>query len=176
MTTVTLFKCRNIQCYSSLWSQSLTAFNSAQLFVFTVGMSTWEGWVKLVSWYKIQTLQISGWKSKLVFIYIVTRGIILNLSINCSVMFNTLRSHRLQHTRFFCHWNSLGKNTGVGCHFLLQGIFPTQGSKPHLLHGRWILYHLSHEGGKKKPWQLKYAWNSHWSLVVFLNCSQWSGV
>ena len=27
-------------------------------------------------------------------------------------------------------WNSLGKNTGVGCHFLLQGIFPTQGSKP----------------------------------------------
>ena len=31
-------------------------------------------------------------------------------------------------------WNFPGKNTGVDCHFLLQGIFPTQGSKPHLLH------------------------------------------
>ena len=32
-----------------------------------------------------------------------------------------------------CPWDSLGKNTGVGCHALLQGIFPTQGSNPHLL-------------------------------------------
>ena len=31
-------------------------------------------------------------------------------------------------------WTSPGKNTGVGCHFLLQGIFPTQGSNPGLLH------------------------------------------
>ena len=31
------------------------------------------------------------------------------------------------------HGDSPGKNTGVGCHFLLQGIFPTQGSNPHLL-------------------------------------------
>ena len=31
------------------------------------------------------------------------------------------------------HWNSLGKNTGVGCHALLQGLFPTQRSNPHLL-------------------------------------------
>ena len=34
-----------------------------------------------------------------------------------------------------------GKNTGVGCHFLLQGIFLTQGSNPGLLHCRQILYH-----------------------------------
>ena len=34
-----------------------------------------------------------------------------------------------------------GKNTGVSCHFLLQGVFLTQGSNPHLLLGRWILYH-----------------------------------
>ena len=33
-------------------------------------------------------------------------------------------------------WDSPGKNTGVGCHFLLQGIFPTQGSNPGLLHCR----------------------------------------
>ena len=34
-----------------------------------------------------------------------------------------------------------GKNTGVDSHFLLQEIFPTQGSNPHLLHGRQILHH-----------------------------------
>ena len=42
------------------------------------------------------------------------------------------------------HGNSSGKNTGVGCHALLQGIFPTQGSNPGLSHCRWILYHLRH--------------------------------
>ena len=39
-----------------------------------------------------------------------------------------------------------GKNTGVGCHFLLQGIFPTQGLNPGLWHCRQILYQLSHQG------------------------------
>ena len=39
-----------------------------------------------------------------------------------------------------------GKNTVVGCHFLLQGIVLTQGSNPGLLHCRQILYHLSHQG------------------------------
>ena len=37
-------------------------------------------------------------------------------------------------TRLPCPWDSPGKNTGVGCHFLLQGIFLTQGSNPSLLH------------------------------------------
>ena len=44
------------------------------------------------------------------------------------------------------HGDSPGKNTGVGCHALLQGIFPTQGSNPGLLHCRWILHRLSHQG------------------------------
>ena len=38
------------------------------------------------------------------------------------------------------HGNFLGKNIGVECHFLLQGIFPIQGSNPHLWFGRQILY------------------------------------
>jgi len=42
------------------------------------------------------------------------------------------------------HGGSPGKNTGVGCHTLLQWIFPTQESIPGLLHCRQILYHLSH--------------------------------
>ena len=42
--------------------------------------------------------------------------------------------------------NSPGKNTGVGSHSLLQGIFPIEGSNPGLHHYRQILYHLSHQG------------------------------
>ena len=38
-------------------------------------------------------------------------------------------------------WDSPGKITGVGCHFLLQGIFPTQGLNPSLLDCRQTLYH-----------------------------------
>ena len=48
------------------------------------------------------------------------------------------------------HGDSPGKNTGVGCHVLLQGIFPAQGLNPGLLHCRWILYCLSHLGSPKQ--------------------------
>ena len=51
----------------------------------------------------------------------------------CSVTSDSLRLDRLQPAVLLCPWDSPGKNTGVGCHFLLQGIFPTQGSNPHLL-------------------------------------------
>ena len=53
--------------------------------------------------------------------------------------------HGLQSTRLLCPWDSAGKNTGVGCHALHQGIFPSQGSSPGLLHWRCILYGLSHQ-------------------------------
>ena len=43
-------------------------------------------------------------------------------------MSDSLWLHGLYPTRFFCPWNSAGKNTGVDCHFQLQGIFPNQGS------------------------------------------------
>ena len=57
---------------------------------------------------------------------------------NCSSPFT------LQPTRLLCPWDLSGKNTGVGCHFLLQGILLTQGLNPHLLHCRYLLYLLSH--------------------------------
>ena len=44
------------------------------------------------------------------------------------------------------HGDSPGKNPGVGCHALLQEIFPTQGLNLGLLHYKQILYHLSHQG------------------------------
>ena len=46
----------------------------------------------------------------------------------------TLWLHGLQSARLLCAWDSAGKNTEVGCHFLLQGIFLTQWLNPHLLH------------------------------------------
>ena len=49
-------------------------------------------------------------------------------------MSDSSQPYGLQCTRPLCPWDSLGKNTGVGCHFLLQGIFPTQGSNPRVLH------------------------------------------
>ena len=42
-------------------------------------------------------------------------------------------------------WDSPGKNTGVGGHAFLQGIFPTQGSNLGLPYCTWILYHLNHQ-------------------------------
>ena len=48
--------------------------------------------------------------------------------------------------RFLCPWDSLGKNTGLGCHFLLQGIAPTQGSNSRLLHWPAVSLSLSHLG------------------------------
>ena len=64
----------------------------------------------------------------------------------CSVVSNSLWAYGLSPARFLCPWDSPGKNTEVGCHFLLQGIFLTQGSNPsllHLLHCRQILYHCA---------------------------------
>jgi hypothetical protein len=58
-----------------------------------------------------------------------------------SVMSNSLRPHGL-----YSPWNSPGQNTGVGSLYLLQGIFPTQGSNPALPHCKWILYQLSRKG------------------------------
>ena len=57
-----------------------------------------------------------------------------------SVLSNSLWSHRL-----YSPWNSPGQHIGVGSLSLLQGIFPTQGQNPGLLHCRQILYRMSHK-------------------------------
>ena len=64
-------------------------------------------------------------------------------------MSDSLRPHGLQPTRLLRPWDFPGKSTRVGCHFLLQGIFPTQGSNPGLPHCRPMLYHLSHQGSPR---------------------------
>ena len=74
------------------------------------------------------------------------RGLLPTLCVSCSVTSNSLQPHGLKPTRLLCPWDSPGKNTGVGCHSLLQGIFLTQGPNPSFLHCRQILYCLSHQG------------------------------
>ena len=69
-------------------------------------------------------------------------------------MSNSLWPHGLLPTRLLCPWDSPGKNTGVGCHFLLQGVFLTQGSNPGLPHCSkhftiWTILHI--------------RWTKYWS-------------
>ena len=68
-----------------------------------------------------------------IYIYVYTR------LLGCSVMSDSLLPHGQQPSKLSCPWNFPGKNTGVDCHFLLQGIFPIQESNPCI--GRQILYH-----------------------------------
>ena len=69
-------------------------------------------------------------------------------SVSRSVVSNSLQPHGLQPNKLLCLWDSLGKSTGVSSHSLLQGIFPTQGLNPGLLHCRQFLYQLSHLSSK----------------------------
>ena len=84
-----------------------------------------------------------------------------------SVVSNSLWSCGLSPTRLLCPWKFPSKNTGVGCHFLLQGIFLTQGSNLHLLpllHWQ-ILYHCT-------TWEAPILVNSAQVNSNFL-CPKW---
>ena len=57
----------------------------------------------------------------------------------------------MQPARLLCPWDSLGKYTLMGCHFLLERIFPTQELNPGFLPCRQILYSVSHKGSPQIP-------------------------
>ena len=90
------------------------------------------------------------------------------------VVSDSLWPHGLQPARLLCPWDFPGKNAGVGCYFLLQGIFPTQGSNPGLPHCRQILYCLSHQGSPKilewvvYPFSRGSSWSRNWTAVSCL--------
>ena len=71
-------------------------------------------------------------------------------------------------------WNSPGQNTGVCSHSLLQGIFPTQGLDPGLLHCRRILYQHSHQGSPRilewvaYPFSRGSSWPRNWTGVFYI--------
>ena len=89
-------------------------------------------------------------------------------------MSDSLRPHGLQPAkpaRLLCPWDFPGKNIGVGCRFLLQAIFPTQGLNLGFLHCRQTLYHLSYF-----TILLIYFW-PFWVLLLcglFSSCSLWA--
>ena len=64
----------------------------------------------------------------------------------CSVESDSLQPYGLWPARLLCPWDFPGKNTEMGCHFLLQGIFPTQGWNLPLLHWQVDSLPLSHLG------------------------------
>ena len=73
-----------------------------------------------------------------------------------------LRPHGLQPARLLCPWGFPAKKTGAGCHLLLQGIFPTQGSNPRPLHWQVNSLPLSHQGSPfKKGICLKILFSPH---------------
>ena len=89
----------------------------------------------------------------------------------------TAQTHRLEPTRLLSPWDFPGKDTGRGCHFLLQGTFPTQGSNLGLLHCRQILYlyRLSHREAhlECRP-ETSHSLVTHvkgefWSLLIVLS-------
>ena len=86
-----------------------------------------------------------------------------------SIMPDSLRPHGLYPTRLHCLWDFLDNSTGVGCHFILQGIFPTQGSNLNLLHCRQLLYLLSHQGSPKRKW---YELNWEKNLKIYSSTSK----
>ena len=92
----------------------------------------------------------------------------------CSVASGSgsLQPHELQLTRLLRPWNSPGKNTGMGCHTLLQGIFPTEGSNPHLMHWQAESLPVSHQGGSP----LSTRWSNWVELICTASskCSQFA--
>jgi len=81
-----------------------------------------------------------------------------------SVMFNCLQPHKP-----YSPWNSPGQNTGVGSLSLLQGILPTHISKSALLHCRWILNQLSHQGSPRILERVVYPFSSGSSRPRYVN-------
>ena len=86
-------------------------------------------------------------------------------------------------SRFLCPWDFPGKNTGVGCHFLLQEIFPTEGVNPGLPHCKQTLYRLSHQGSfysqeilksQNNSGKGKQSWRAHTSWFENIIKLQWA--
>ena len=75
---------------------------------------------------------------------------VLLLLFRNQVVSDSFETYGLWPTRLLCAWDFPGKNTGGGCHFLLQGIFSTQGSNPGFSHCGHALYHLSHQGSPRR--------------------------
>ena len=74
----------------------------------------------------------------------------------CTVVSDSLWPHGLKPARFLCPWDFPGKNIRGGCHFLIQGVFLTQGENLCLLHCKQILYYWVI---REALWSLRMLWH-----------------
>ena len=87
----------------------------------------------------------------------------MRVKVSHTVVFDSLQPHGLQPSWLLWPWNPPDKNSGLGCHFLLQGspspsaISLTWGSNPGLLHCRQILYQLSRQGSLCERFAMKHS-------------------
>ena len=126
-------------------------------------------------WFVIMVIMASEWVQEFFFLcnFLCLSSIgVASESESCSVASDSLWPHGL-----YSLWNSPGQNTAVGSLSLFQGIFPTQGSNPGLLHCRWILYQLSHRGSPRilecvaYPFSHGSSWPRSWTWA-YLHCRQ----
>ena len=121
-----------------LFSRSVTSNSSAIPWTvacqapLSKGFSRQDYWSGLPLWLVLKSQDLFEWVSE--------------VAQSCPTLCNPMDCSL---TRFLRPWDFPGKNTGVGCHFLLQEIFPTQGLNPGLPHCRQTLYRLSHQGRSK---------------------------
>ena len=108
----------------------------------------------LQGWFLL--LYFLGWFFKII---LEKFGFCIFVAVLCSLVSYSLWPHGLWPARLPCSWNFPSKYTGVGCHFLLQGIFLTQGLNPSLLR----LLHLAVRFFY--PWA---TWEALISLLLFL--------
>ena len=82
----------------------------------------------------MKVIRLGFWKSH-VMLYAFKANIYV-----CSVVYDSATQWTV--AGLLCPWDFPGRKTGVGCHFFLQGIFPTQGSNPSLLAGGFFTTEL----------------------------------
>ena len=92
--------------------------------------------------------------------------VIMSVKVKSENESHSVVSDSLRPQRLYSPWHSPGQNTEVGTLFLLQGIFPTQGSNPGLPHCRHILYQLSH---KRSPMSARETNIFFVCVCLFLN-------
>ena len=117
-----------------LFKSSISNFCFGQLWEMSVKTSHYNNWFALFPWDSVDFYLIS-----------LDAVLLCCAMLSHSVMSNSLQPHGLQSVRLLYPRDYPGKNTRVGCHALLQGIFSTQGPNPGLLHCRQILYQLNHQ-------------------------------
>ena len=110
---------------------------------------------RIMEWVVLSFSRDPSWPRDRTYVFHVGRLILYNwvpweafgrLCVSVAQLRPTLATLWTVARRLLCPWNSPGKDPGVGCHFLFQGIFQTKRLNLDLLHCKCILYHLSQQG------------------------------